>query len=688
MSYWSVPEDLVYGILGVSPHGYDQHNIDNMLPEDVPKTDETRSVYYGELTDSESTGNLESAIERVLDDVKAKAKATLNDYLVYKGVDPEDYEHDLWYENMLDDFAHETLHGLRGGEPEYNEINLTYLPQMFEELGEDVDQNFFNVMIDESNSVGNESWNDWVVFALKEAKDKAVEMVRSSPAAWTEEHWKEAMDNSVVVMFDDIDDSFNIYYEGHLIEQAIRQPDEAQAFAKEIAKMYGLSPGKEVFYYNYEDDDTATLYDMGEDDSYDEDYSKHMFWTPSPKPDPRQERLPFAASTASYRGTPQRRVALTQEEREWMEDSGMLPDDPGGDPWYDVDEESYKSAFSKRFQDYIDNAADEYPGKSAEELTEMAYQNHIWDGGTESEWNRAIQYAGQIMREPHPGQERLPHVASAKKRRTAAKTQPPKKLARKIKQLLDAAQAEWDEAIGRPDPIYNDVHIRVGKQEVNRYLDCGGTVAITYDGAGYDMLSYEGEMEHMGGSQIRRDIINAAAEMGYFAEDQNSWSMCFYPDESVKPLGPLPKKETPAWLREQLEEEFGPFGGGEDEPALKPEKKYRPEEQRRMFEEMGIKTSNARRRHAADYTHYTQVEDYERDVLGLEEEAKRHMSFVMGAAPGMPLDVASNPNYLVEYVAEAMNHPEWLEADHATHPVWDWADEVILETFGPLSQEW
>lgn len=638
MSYWHIPEDTLYSILDLNPENrYNPDDLDRKMPDDLPKTDETREVFYNVLSDSDNFGKVESKVERVLDDVRAIAKATIDDYLVSKGVDPDDMVHELWYKNMADEFAQETLFGLRGGVPEYNEIHLTYMPAMFEYLEEPVDEALFNALMYASDDVGQESWDGWVVEELKEIRERAIEAVKTSPAAWSEAQWKEAMDNGIVVLGDDMDDSYNIYYEGHLIEQGVRDSEEATAFAKEIARQRGLVPEESIFYYNFVADDTAN--------DYEEANSKHMFWTPRPKADPRQEKLPFAASSASYRGTP--RVSAQPL------------------PGPEVTEQELSDAIheSEIKIEMLEEAGNETAAREEQRVLDELLAMY---GDDEYEWEEQGVWAST--------------------ERTAARKQSPKKLAQRIKQLLDAAQAEWDEAIGRSDPIYRDVHIRVGP-EVPEYIDSNAPVAITYDGAGYDMLSYEGEMEYMGGSKLRQDVMNAAAKMGYLAEDYSSWAMTFWPDEHAEPFHPEPR-EMPSEMRRQLEEEFGPFGGGDEpkeEPEAPPKKKHRPEEQRRLFEEMGIKTSNARRRYAADYT---RVEDYGRDVLGLEEEAKKHMRFLMQSAPGMPLDVASNPNYLIEYVAEAMQHPEWLEADHATHPVWDWADEVILETFGPLSEEW
>ena len=683
MSYWQVPEDTIYSLLGVEATGYAPEAIDQLMPEDLPKTAKTREVYYNTLTEEGNFGKVESAVEQVLDDVRHSAKELIDDYITYRGRNVEEAEHLLWYKNMADDFAQETLFDLRGGVPEYNEINLTYMPEMFEWLEIEEDPRFLSVALDQLNEVGNETWEGWVVPTLKEVRDAAVEEVRTSPIAWTEDQWKEAMDKGIVVVLDDIDDSFNIYYQGHLIEQGIRDANEANEFATEIARHQGRDPEKEVFYYNTVADDTAS--------DYDENYSKHMPWTPRPKADPRQEKLPFAAAASSYRGTPRYAappeapagytlemyydIVTTESAEEGdVAERGYVVDNqryPIEDPTQGIPEEDkeYHEVKYGTLEEVVDDlshyswiewsSSPSSPGDwlvsestvedytTDENISYSAFVNHL-DGSN---------LTPEEMQYVHDRLNLYGKVRTAEIQKVGAPTQSPEKLATKIQELLNASQAEWDDVMEGSDPIYTDTKILVGDNQVENILggEINAPAALTYDGAGYDLLSYEGEMEHMGGSDIRRDIINAAAEMGYMTEDVNNWSMAFYPDESAEPL-PRTKRETPQWLREQLEEEFGAeFKGG------------------------------STRRQAIDYT---QVEDYERDVLGLEEEAKKHMRFLMQSAPGMPLDVASNPNYLVEYVAEAMQHPEWLEANHATHPIWDWADEVILEMLGPLSEEW
>lgn len=310
MSYWQIPQDTIYSLLGIDPAGYTEE-LDHVMPESLPKNENTREVYYGVLEEGGNLGEVESALERVLDDVRRSAKELIDDYILYRGGNVEEVEHLLWYKNMADDFAQETLFGLRGGEPEYNEIHLNYLPTMFEWLEIEEDPDFLGVAVDQSFAVGNESWKSWVEPTIKEVRDAAAEAVMTNPAAWDEAQWKEALDNGIVVVLDDVDDSFNIYYEGHLIEQGVRKSIEAREFAKEIALHQGLDHEKSVFFYNYVTDDTAS--------DYEEEYSKHMPWTPRPKPDPRQKKLPFAASSASYRGTPSQRHTTALAERDLLD---------------------------------------------------------------------------------------------------------------------------------------------------------------------------------------------------------------------------------------------------------------------------------------------------------------------------------------------------------------------------------
>jgi hypothetical protein len=190
---------------------------------------------------------------------------------------------------------------------------------------------------------------------------------------------------------------------------------------------------------------------------------------------------------------------------------------------------------------------------SAEEMADYVAEELTVDP------DRLLEIAEQFANPTDPRQQRLPSVASTKRRKQASKhaatTQPPEVLARKIQEILDASQVEWEEALGKPDPLYADTVILQG-DEVQRILETDAPVALTYDGAGYDELSYQGELASLGGGETRDAIFNAAAELGYMTEDQNTWSMTFWPDEGVQPR-PKPKRETPQWLKDQLRDEFG-----------------------------------------------------------------------------------------------------------------------------------
>jgi hypothetical protein len=248
-------------------------------------------------------------------------------------------------------------------------------------------------------------------------------------------------------------------------------------------------------------------------------------------------------------------------------------------------------------------------------------------------------------------------------RRYAARTQPPRKLARKIQQLIDAAQAEWDDVMGEPDPTaYADVRILTGTQ-AKQMADSNAPVVITYDGAGYDMLSNQGEMEYMGGSQLRTDIRNAAAEMGYMTEDLASWAMGFYPDESAEVFNP-PKREMPKWMQEDLEAEFGPFGGESKPAPQQPKAPTRPEEQRRILDEMRMSSVQRRRRRADDMS--LPVQNY--------ESRAKDIMFEMWDDTSAPWEQLSTVE-LAETASDALGFPEWT--DDPNHPVWEWAYQVV-----------
>lgn len=71
------------------------------------------------------------------------------------------------------------------------------------------------------------------------------------------------------------------------------------------------------------------------------------------------------------------------------------------------------------------------------------------------------------------------------------------------------------------DP-FSDTHI----------LDEKTHVLVTYDGSGYDWLSYEGEIMFMSpkGSSHRNEIEEGCKKAGLLMEDHNNWSFGIYPN--------------------------------------------------------------------------------------------------------------------------------------------------------------
>lgn len=167
-SYWMLPEDTLYSLLGI-PESFEHFDLHH-LPEGVPES--AAQEFYDALWE-EGLGKVEEAAERVLDDSRYTAKQAIDQYLQQHGQDPEDAESELWYKNMADDFAHETFFGLRGGDPEYNEIHLTYAPEMFEWLGMDEDPSFIDAIADKAHEAGAEAWEGWVDPTVREAWEEA-----------------------------------------------------------------------------------------------------------------------------------------------------------------------------------------------------------------------------------------------------------------------------------------------------------------------------------------------------------------------------------------------------------------------------------------------------------------------------------------------------------------------------------
>ena len=59
-------------------------------------------------------------------------------------------------------------------------------------------------------------------------------------------------------------------------------------------------------------------------------------------------------------------------------------------------------------------------------------------------------------------------------------------------------------------------------------VDDGGIIRVTYDGDGYDYLSYQRSYRYDG--DVRAQFEEALDAAGLWAEDVNSWSLAAYPD--------------------------------------------------------------------------------------------------------------------------------------------------------------
>jgi len=100
-----------------------------------------------------------------------------------------------------------------------------------------------------------------------------------------------------------------------------------------------------------------------------------------------------------------------------------------------------------------------------------------------------------------------------------------KQLAEDIKAILAKFQDE-----GGDDTMFADTRILTG-DDVQTYLgdNCTALIAMTFDGAGHDFLSYQGEAAMMGLHTVREAIGDAAEARDFFMEDQNGWSLSFWP---------------------------------------------------------------------------------------------------------------------------------------------------------------
>lgn len=241
-----------------------------------------------------------------------------------------------------------------------------------------------------------------------------------------------------------------------------------------------------------------------------------------------------------------------------------------------------------------------------------------------------------------------------RRRRTAAPTRSPEELIDRIELVLDAEQENYDQDLEglSSEDYFADVKFFTGPEAASITGQDEvpvGMVIMTYDGAGYDFLSYQGEMVRMGSEELRVKIKNAAAEMGYMAEDYHTWSMGFYPDEGAQ-VQDIPKSETPQWLRDELEEEFGPFGTQASANKL--------------FDKEALRLGSVLKKRFAD--------KFSTEPREFESRAKDIMYDMLEEAT-VPWEQVSLTE-LAETAALELGHDEWL--DDPDHLVWDWALEV------------
>jgi hypothetical protein len=88
-----------------------------------------------------------------------------------------------------------------------------------------------------------------------------------------------------------------------------------------------------------------------------------------------------------------------------------------------------------------------------------------------------------------------------------------KKLEAALQAWVDAKNAEATE------PRWRDLADVTVREE-------NGRLNMFYDGAGYDLLSYQADY----GGLYRKEVETIATKHGFHFEDNNTWSMAFYQD--------------------------------------------------------------------------------------------------------------------------------------------------------------
>lgn len=131
-TYWmDLPSKIVSSLLGLG----DEFIAEEGALDDIPENLREDFVVYL----SYHSGDAEYYAKLFLEEVAIEAKEWLQQFLWSNDDDIDDYEHKLWYKNIPDEMAHEEAFGLIGGVPEYNELALTYIPDMLHDTGIEAD---------------------------------------------------------------------------------------------------------------------------------------------------------------------------------------------------------------------------------------------------------------------------------------------------------------------------------------------------------------------------------------------------------------------------------------------------------------------------------------------------------------------------------------------------------------------
>lgn len=282
MSYWmDFPSQIVSSLLGLGDEFIAEEGV---IPDDIPA--EMHEAFVDYLIDH--AGDAEYQARLFLDYTRTAAKKWLDGFLRKNRIDPQDHEYKLWYQNIPDEMAHEEAFGLIGGMPEYNELDLNYIPAMLQDTGVQADERAVQDELIRAVQTVDETP---VQEAVRELWDEAKENVRdeSDPRYWKEADWIEAMSQNGCIVVRTVDDTYDVYVEGQFFDSHDTEAEAMQtvAWMQEVGwhQMGKTSFVMDVFVY---DEVTREVEEQSTGET------AVVNWRPKPlAPDPRQTTLPL-----------------------------------------------------------------------------------------------------------------------------------------------------------------------------------------------------------------------------------------------------------------------------------------------------------------------------------------------------------------------------------------------------------